>query len=77
MNAFNADSWIPPLSPSAWARDAAEHYVCLGAVPAALRAADAPARVQVDPITFAVIGGALFAICEEMEELCPDVWFLN
>ena len=54
---------IPPLSPSAWARDAAEHYVCLGAVPAALRAADAPARVQVDPITFAVIGGALFAIC--------------
>src|SRR4029450_8757103 len=44
---------------------AAERYVGVGAVPAALRAA-APARVEVDPITFAVIGGALFAICEEM-----------
>lgn len=67
MSPFNADSWIPPLSPSAWARDAGEQYVCVGAVPAALRAADAPARVKVDPITFAVIGGALFAICEEMD----------
>src|SRR4029079_14937757 len=63
---FNTDSWIPPLSPSVWARDAGEQYVCVGAVPAALRA-DARARFEVDPITFAVIGGSLFAICEEMD----------
>ena len=67
MSPFNANSWIPPLSPLAWARDAGEQYVCVGSVPAALRAADAQPRVQVDPITFAVIGGALFAICEEID----------
>jgi len=32
----------------------------------ALRRA-APARIEVDPVTFAVIGGALFAVCEEMD----------
>ena len=67
LSSFTPHSWTPPLSPSAWARDAAEQYVCVGAVPAALRAVAAPARVEVDPITFAVIGGALFAICEEMD----------
>jgi N-methylhydantoinase B len=61
-----ATSWIPPLSPLAWARDADEQYVCVGAVPAALRGGASP-RAEVDPITFAVIGGALFAICEEMD----------
>jgi N-methylhydantoinase B len=50
----------------AWARDAAEQYVCIGAVPATLRRA-VPAGIEVDPITLAVIGGALFAICEEMD----------
>jgi N-methylhydantoinase B len=50
-----------------WSRDAGERYVCVGDVPAALRDAEAAVRVEFDPITFAVIGGALFAICEEMD----------
>lgn len=59
-------SWEAPLSPGEWARDAGQGYVCVGAVPATLRQPPTE-RPRVDPITFAVIGGALFAICEEMD----------
>ena len=58
--------WDAPLSPRDWARDAGHGYVCVGAVPAALQRPLA-GRTPVDPVTFAVIGGALFAICEEMD----------
>ena len=58
--------WAPPLSPVEWARDAGLGYVSVGAVPTVLRS-DGRNETEVDPITFAVVGGALFAVCEEMD----------
>lgn len=55
---------IPPVSKLF--AEASEHYVSLGRIPA-----DVP-RMAVrqnvlDPVTFAVLGGALFSICQEMD----------
>ena len=58
--------WAPPLSPLDWARDAGLGYVSIGAVPTVLRS-DARSESDIDPITLAVVGGALFAVCEEMD----------
>ena len=59
--------WDAPLAPREWARDAGQGYVCIGTVPAVLRGPPGRDRERVDPVTFAVIGGALTAICEEMD----------
>ena len=49
-----------------WSRAADQGFVCLGAVAPGVPRVKLR-RKKVDPITFAVIGGALFSLCQEME----------
>jgi N-methylhydantoinase B len=42
-------------------------FVGLGAIPAGIPRAELPPRRGLDPITFAVVGGALVSVCQEMD----------
>ena len=54
------------LDPKEWFAKASSEFLCLAARPEGL--AQLPVRKDgLDPVTFAVIGGALFSICQEME----------
>jgi N-methylhydantoinase B len=51
----------------ALASEAPAGFVCLGALPEGIPRAPLPERRELDPVTFAVIGGALFSVCQEMD----------
>jgi N-methylhydantoinase B len=57
---------LVPATSAEIATAASEAYVCIGDVPASVKR-QAPPDVTVDPVTFSVLGGALFEVCQEMD----------
>ena len=51
---------------SRWFAQASEDFLSLGAIPPGIPRVDIK-RNALDPVTFAVLGGALFSICQEMD----------